>query len=87
MRKLIISFVFILMFAFSLNKLNPVKEEKNTNGIKKVPFKKDCFVGITCMVGYYLSCDFRCNCKCVLYKIWPFIKPSKSTKGKINKQN
>ena len=33
MRKLIISLVIILMFAFSLNKLNPIKEGKPTKEI------------------------------------------------------
>ena len=82
MRKLIISLVIILMFAFSLNKLNPVKEEEPVK--KKRPIKKRCFICIRCIKGYHQYCSSSCNCKCVKDSFSPFTKHSNSTKT-INK--
>ena len=68
MRKLIIALAIILMFSFSLNKYNPIKEESQTKE-KKALSRKNC-VRIPCR-----CCKAPCICPCV-----PIIKPSKSTK-------
>ena len=89
MKQLIISLVIILMFDFSLNKINPITVE-----VKKpiVPNKeienekiKPCFICVKCGRDYALYCSSRCQCKCVKRSNWPFIKPSNSTTTKIIK--
>ena len=82
MRKLIISLVIILMFAFSLNKLNPIKEEEPVKKMR--PIKRHCFICIRCKRGYHQYCKTSCDCKCVKDSFSSLIKPSNSTKT-INK--
>ena len=72
MRKLIISLVIILMFSFSLNKSNPIKEESQTKE-KKTSSRKLC-VPIQCYCK-----KAPCICPC-MHKPNPLIKPNKSTK-------
>ena len=67
MRKLIIALVIILMFSFSLNKYNPIKEESQIKE-KKTLSRKNCVPICRC-------CRAPCLCPCL-----PIIKPSKSTK-------
>ena len=67
MRKLLVSFVIILMFAFSLNKYNPIEEKKLVKGIKHVPrvFRPRC-----------VCIRYPCPCRGD-----PIIKPSNPTKA------
>ena len=74
------------MFAFSLNKLNPIKEGKPTKEIGHSK-KKDCIVGLIYKGDHYEYCDQNCHCLCYLKNKFPLIKPSKSTLVKKNKQN
>ena len=75
MRKLIISLVIILLFAFSLSKNNPIKEEKQVKKNKLVSF-----LGIKC------KC-FMSPCPCGGMSNSGFMKLSKSTFKKISKNS
>ena len=70
MRKLIIFLVIILMFSFSLNKYNPIKEESTVKEIK-TSTSKPC-IRIRC---YCKKAPCICPCKSN-----HLIKISKSTK-------
>ena len=66
MRKLIISLVIILMFAFSLSKNNPIKEEKQVKKNK--------------LISLLIRCNCQRNpCPCGGISDRSFMKKSKST--------
>ena len=77
MRKLIIFLVIILMFSFSLNKYNPIKEESIVKEIKTSTSKPCIRIRCYCKKA-------PCICPCIP-KSNLLIKPSKSTK--VTKEN
>ena len=72
MRKLITFLFIILLFSFSLNKYNPIKD-KSPAKEKKTSSNKPC-IRMPCM-----CIKAPCRCPCIP-KLPHLIKPSKSTK-------
>ena len=75
MRKLIIFLVIILMFCFSINKYNPIKEESIVKEIK-TSTSKPC-IRIRC---YCKKAPCICPCKHKSNPLIKIIKPTKETK-------
>ena len=73
MKKLMISFLIILMFAFSLNKYNSTEAKRLIEKYKYIG-RRSCKPGCVCK---------RSPCPCCRFNP-PFFKPSNSTK--TNKQ-